>query len=356
MFIGSDCQLSWWTYYQIIHNWNHRNFQWFNASPGSFLLLPIFMKTSRTVFHTFLVTSTAKVLQLLLEPQHPELLDLNRDAWPTALAVDLWRCSPLHRAAERGRSEVPAILRGMLLGEDCLIYKWDVSIVTIVEWCSMGNILIFRDFLGKIGRILIVFLNVNHEVVVYWLGIKCGFFFPKLCGTNWETLEVTSMLEGKLWRIWLSSGRNGNSTGVSSHFISTMWDLNQQKLEFHRLSFGSTNEELVIYNILYIYYKYMICIIYNYIYIAGYSISGRRITWPGRLLFGDQEGRSPEGGPGRQLPVAFRVRLGVCPVGGGAIETEGWGGTFRLVEWDDWLWNTQTLVLLKNLLIDFLEE
>lgn len=73
--------------------------------------------------------STAKVLQLLLEPQHPELLDLNRDAWPTALAVDLWRCSPLHRAAERGRSEVPAILRGMLLGEDCLIYKWDVSIV-----------------------------------------------------------------------------------------------------------------------------------------------------------------------------------------------------------------------------------
>ena len=157
MFIGSDCQLSWWTYYQIIHNWNHRNFQWFNASPGSFLLLPIFMKTSRTVFHTFLVTSTAKVLQLLLEPQHPELLDLNRDAWPTALAVDLWRCSPLHRAAERGRSEVPAILRGMLLGEDCLIYKWDVSIVTIVEWCSMGNILIFRDFLGKIGRILIVF-------------------------------------------------------------------------------------------------------------------------------------------------------------------------------------------------------
>jgi hypothetical protein len=43
--------------------------------------------------------------------------------------VDLWRCSPLHRAAERGRSEVPAILRGMLLGEDCLIYKWDVSIV-----------------------------------------------------------------------------------------------------------------------------------------------------------------------------------------------------------------------------------
>ena len=46
-----------------------------------------------------------------------------------------------------------------------------------------------------------------------------------------------------------------------------MWDLNQQKLEFHRLSFGSTNEELVIYNILYIYYKYMICIIYNYIYI-----------------------------------------------------------------------------------------
>ena len=48
----------------------------------------------------------------------------------------------------------------------------------------MGNILIFRDFLGKIGRILIVFLNVNHEVVVYWLGIKCGFFFPKLSGTN----------------------------------------------------------------------------------------------------------------------------------------------------------------------------
>ena len=39
------------------------------------------------MFHTFLVTSTAKVLQLLLEPQHPELLDLNRDAWPTALAV-----------------------------------------------------------------------------------------------------------------------------------------------------------------------------------------------------------------------------------------------------------------------------
>ena len=69
----------------------------------------------------------------------------------------------------------------------------------------------------------------------------------------------------------------------------------------------------------------MICIIYNYIYIAGDSISGRRITWPGRLLFVDQEGRSPEGGPGRQLPVAFRVRLGVCPVGGGAIETEGWG-------------------------------
>ena len=28
MFIASDCQLSWWTYYlQIIHNWNHRNFQ-----------------------------------------------------------------------------------------------------------------------------------------------------------------------------------------------------------------------------------------------------------------------------------------------------------------------------------------
>lgn len=149
--IGSDCQLSWWTYFQIIHNWDHRNFQ----------CLPRFVLASSDVhenqqnrgLHTFLVTSTAKVLQLLLEPQHPELLDLNRDAWPTALAVDLWRCSPLHRAAERGRSEVPAILRGMLLG-DCLIYKWDVSIVL---WCSMGNILIFRDFLGKIGRILIVF-------------------------------------------------------------------------------------------------------------------------------------------------------------------------------------------------------
>lgn len=34
MFIGSDCQLSWRTYYlQIIHNWNHRNFQWFPMPP-----------------------------------------------------------------------------------------------------------------------------------------------------------------------------------------------------------------------------------------------------------------------------------------------------------------------------------
>lgn len=71
--------------------------------------------------------------------------------------------------------------------------------------------------------------------------------------------------------------------------------------------------------------KYFFLYIYIHRCIAGDSISGRRITWPGRLLFVDQEGRSPEGGPGRQLPVAFRVRLGVCPVGGGAIETEGWG-------------------------------
>lgn len=63
-----------------------------------------------TALHLAAQEGHLEVLQLLLEPQHPELLDLNRDAWPTALAVDLWRCSPLHRAAERGRSEVACYL------------------------------------------------------------------------------------------------------------------------------------------------------------------------------------------------------------------------------------------------------
>eukprot|EP00435_Cladocopium_sp_Y103_P009427 s1091_g2.t1 len=56
------------------------------------------------------VIDCQQVLQLLLDPQQPELLDLDRDAWPSALALDLWRCSPLHRAAERGRSEVACYL------------------------------------------------------------------------------------------------------------------------------------------------------------------------------------------------------------------------------------------------------
>ena len=43
-----------------------------------------------------------QVLQLFLDPD----LDLDRDGWPTLLAVDLWRCSPLHRAAESGKTEV----------------------------------------------------------------------------------------------------------------------------------------------------------------------------------------------------------------------------------------------------------
>lgn len=63
-----------------------------------------------TALHLAAQEGHLEVLQLLLEPQHPELLELNRDAWPTALAVDLWRCSPLHRAAERGRSEVACYL------------------------------------------------------------------------------------------------------------------------------------------------------------------------------------------------------------------------------------------------------
>ena len=61
-------------------------------------------------------------------------------------------------------------------------------------------------------------------------------------------------------------------------------------------------------------------------YIAGDSIIHGEDPWPGRLLSVDQARRSPEGGPGRQLSVAFRLRRGLCPVGGGALETEGWNG------------------------------
>lgn len=71
-----------------------------------------FVKGVRVSFHgstfqrkqmlTPIYDKNLQVLQLFLDPH----LDLNRDGWPTLLAVDLWRCSPLHRAAESGKTEV----------------------------------------------------------------------------------------------------------------------------------------------------------------------------------------------------------------------------------------------------------
>jgi len=63
-------------------------------------------KKKATILHLAATSGHLKVLQLFLDPD----LDLDRDGWPTLLAVDLWRCSPLHRAAESGKTEVACYL------------------------------------------------------------------------------------------------------------------------------------------------------------------------------------------------------------------------------------------------------
>lgn len=85
------------------------------------------------------------------------------------------------------------------------------------------------------------------------VGDKVWVLLPQV---EWDKLRNTGSdkyVRGKIMKNLVVIRKKWESTGVSSHFISTMWDPNQQKLEFHHLSFGSTKEELVIYNILYIY-------------------------------------------------------------------------------------------------------